>query len=277
MMKHLSRTVVAIAAFLAVSGTMQAQTVTAINGTPYNTTTISDYSTTGADMNNMQVIVCLSSIGCQTRSWGALDANYNGVQDNGLYRIRVGRTEDTFSGDWRFDLWSENDLQSVTFSGRFGNTVFDRTNPNPGTPGSSDGRDGDLLDQCVAYYSQNNCVNFNSAGIQYRNRVSLNGVFYGDLYESVHLDFANVTLSGPDAGGGFDTDFTTDCRLRVGDNCRAEGFFLRMDTDNARLSTVPEPSTYALMAAGLAAITAVSRRRRRAVPVAAQQRSTPLA
>ena len=70
-MKKLPRALVATIGLVAASTTLQAQTVSAINGTPYNTTSITDFSTTGADMNGMQVIVCLSSVGCQTRSWGA--------------------------------------------------------------------------------------------------------------------------------------------------------------------------------------------------------------
>ena len=263
-MKMFSMAVGAALALVSVTDQAQAQVVTAPPGpVVFNTNQVFDFSTRGQDMNGMSVIVCLSSVGCQNKSWGALDASYNGVQDAGLYRIRVGRTEDTYSGDWRFDLWSGNDLQSVTFSGFLGNTIFDRTLPNPGTPGSSDGLDGDLRNQCVAYYSSNNCVDFGTGSVQYRNRVSLNSMLYGDIFETVFIDFTKVSLTGPDANGGLDNDFTTECLNRTGDDCRAEGFYLLMDTDNARLSTVPEPSTYALMGAGLLGIFGVARRRNR--------------
>jgi hypothetical protein len=229
---------------------LAAQNVSAVPGTPYNTTAV-DASATGSSMAGMEVYVCLTT-GCNTYTWGSLSPNYYGVQSN-EFRIRVGNNEDTYPGDWRFDLYQDADLKSVTFSGFGGNTVFDRTRPSPGTPGSDVGNDGNLIDRCFGFLASNGCVSFDNNIVEYRNAVSLNGTTYGDLYESVFIDFTNVALYNgwrrSNANGGLDESYSE--------------FYLRMDSDNARLTAVPEPATLALVLPGLAALGVAARRRRR--------------
>jgi hypothetical protein len=261
-MKNLLKAALAAASLATATSAVEAQTVTSVNGTSYTTSSI-DESTTGSDMTGMKVHVCLSN-SCYDKTWANLGGSYYGVEETGMFRIRVGHNEDTYNGDWRFDLFSSNDLVTVTMNGFAGNTIFDRTYPNTGTPGSSHGRDADLLNQCVADGYSQNCVNFNNSTVQYSNRVGLNNTFYGDEFEQVKFSFANVSLSGPDASGGFDQDFTQACTGRNGSNCSPVGFYLHMDTDNASLrTTVPEPSTYVLMFAGLGLVGVASRRKRR--------------
>jgi hypothetical protein len=223
----------------------QAQSVGAVTGTPYNTTSV-DASANGFDARGMGVRVCFGMV-CSDHTWGNLAGAYSGVQTSD-FRIRVGDSEDTYNGDWRFDLYGSRNLSSVTFSGFNGNTVFDRTFPSTGTPGSSIGRDADLRNTCFVRIGPNDCVDFGSGYVEYRNAVSLMGTTYGDLYETVFIDFSNVSLTGPSASGGLDNSYSE--------------FYLWMDTDNARLTRVPEPGSFGLVAAGLLGLVGIVRRRR---------------
>lgn len=254
---------------LAPAGSAQAQQVAAADGTYYNTSAISHW-TSGSEMTNMEVVVCRTS-GCVNKLWGDLSNGAFGVQEAGSFRLSVGANTDTYLGTWRFDMWGSADLKSIQFNGRGGNTIFDRSLPFFGSPGSSLGLDAFALNQCVARTNGINCVNFHNTQVTYSNKVSVNNVFYGDEYESVLFDFANVGLSGPDAFDGFDSDFTTRCTTRRQQTtCSDVGFNFFLDSDNATLdalvtetSVVPEPSTYALMSIGLMLVGGAARRRRR--------------
>jgi hypothetical protein len=234
---------------------LAAQNVSAIAGTPYNTTSVNAASN-GSSMTGMKVDVCLNT-GCSSHTWGFLSSNllaggFYGIQTPNV-RIRVGGNLDTYIpllGDWRFDLFNTAVLQTVTFSGVDGNTVFDRTAPSPGTPGSDVGRDGDLRNRCFGFLASGGCVNFDNASVQYRNQVALNNTVYGDLYESVFIDFTNVTLTGARAAGGLDESYAE--------------FYLNLDSDNAALVEVPEPTSFALVLPGLVALGVAVRRRKRA-------------
>jgi hypothetical protein len=251
------RTLALVAAVLgaAVATPLAAQNVSAIAGTPYNTTSV-NAAANGSSMTGMKVDVCLST-GCSSHTWGFLSNNllaggFYGIQTADM-RIRVGGNLDTYIpllGDWRFDLFNTAVLQSVTFSGFGGGTVFDRTAPSPGTPGSDVGRDGDLRNRCFGFLASGGCVNFDNASVQYRNEVSLNNTVYGDLYESVFIDFTNVALTKSNAAGGLDESYSE--------------FYLSLDSDNAQLVKVPEPTSFALVLPGLVALGAAARRRNRA-------------
>lgn len=200
-------------------------------GTQANIPGLTGFQTTGALMDGMQVTACFSVSGCQTLSWADTGANSGGVTGNG-WGLSVNG--DTFSANiWQFFIDSQSNvgqLLSLLLDGRGSFTVFDRTNPEPGTPGSERGRDfdtavGDIID--VTY--------LNPTAI-------IPGAPVGDLFQQVLIEFRPGVTGGP---SGPRSSFT-----------------FSQDTDNdIRITQVPEPGSLALLAVGALGL-ALSRRRR---------------
>ncbi len=112
-------------------------------------------------------------------------------------------------------------LVSITFDGSGSGVFFDRSNPNPGTPGSGPGADfafGPLLsgvDQSLIRVTYSSAIAVGTSAPQ------------GDLFAKLSIDFSRLP------GGGLPP----------------QDFVFTQDTDRAG---VPEPLTAALSAAGIA-------------------------
>lgn len=245
-----------IAASFAASTVAQAQVVTRTQGTTTNYTSIQS-EVLGSQMGGMRVSATYegcSTNGCTTgglltasgiwqqygSSWGVNLMNGN----TQLGTVRIGQNTNTFDGNYTFDWTPGNDFRTLTFEGGvgFGNVIFDiASETGCGAPtitcagqttNSSTGNAFDI----ESGFDYNN-------GVLYTNAVSYNG-------ESLKYDaFTKVTMTFDIDASGPDSDQTP--------------FTFQMDTDlGANVSTVPEPSTYALMAAGLAGVFGFARRRR---------------
>jgi hypothetical protein len=218
--KWLAASALALAAAAPVSGaTINYFT----GGTNQNIPGLTGFSTTGAMMSNLQITACFSVFGCETRSWATTGAASGGVSGSG-WGLSVNG--DTFTAPWNFTTSdSLGQLVTLLLNGHGSFTVFDRTLPSPGTPGSAQGLDwttslnsGTVID------------------VTYLDPIGIAGVDpVGDLFKQV---FVNFGQTGPR------TNFS---------------FF--QDTDNDSRFQVPEPSSLLLLGLGMLAM-AFARRRR---------------
>jgi hypothetical protein len=192
-------------------------------GSQDNIPGLTGFATSGDQMVGMGVTVCFSILGCESRVWAATGPGAGGVTGTGWSLTESG---DTFNVNaWTIDFGpNQGQIISIALAGGpF--TLFDRTAPAPGTPGSANGRDFDTGADGVIH-------------VTYIDPVAIiPDAAVGDVYHNMLIEWIDGT--GPRQGFSFSQDADNDVRL-----------------------TTPEPTTLALLGIGALGL-ALSRRRQR--------------
>lgn len=265
-MRKIFQAVVATAALVAVTAPAQAQTVTSSTGTTSSTSAIQS-TVSAAEMKGMKISGMLEDgsisgfdmwrdLGSDT--WGA--DLWSGAEGTGTHIATVSMTPgsaDTYHTNWSITLYQTNNLKSLSFEGgaSYGGVLFDRTRWSfdscglfVGTCGSDIGRDFNTIDSKWTGITAN-----------YTNAVGLGSdPIVGDIFSRVDVDFTQAQWCRIN----FIICYRPNADVPDVDGPNPNPFGFMMDTDLGTFSTVPEPSTYALMGFGLAALGFVSRRRR---------------
>jgi hypothetical protein len=246
---------VALSVALAGVGTAHAASVQIVTnaGTTYSTTGLTGFSTTGGDMDGMEV-TAIWRVGSttyeQTRTWD--DVSGGGNDNGGVFfsgsNFDIYLDGDSFNERWELDFQVSGTgyLQSLIFNGIPGNTVFDRTcGGNTCTPGSADGRDFAVSGDDFDDYNPSGTPDIRAT---YFNQVVVNnGAFLGDLYAGLRLDF--LTGNGLPEGDGYKFYLDTD---------NASTRLVPSDPGN---TPVPEPASMLLLGTGLLGLANRARRR----------------
>jgi hypothetical protein len=241
-MKKLNLVFGALVAAAAVTAPAQAQSVSSLPGMTYYTDgPIND------DMNVNQ----LGGLSL-TAYWGDFSETYllNGTggwgwNEGGNLSLTATGSANTYFAFWSLNNMRDAGLTRLVFDGAATNVVFDRGSllGPTGTPGSNVGSDFDACQNTFWLFVTLCGQDAWNTQVLYTNQVALNpGLPVGDLFRTIDVTFGN---DGIGARRNIDA-------------------FLRFDTDISGSSVlVPEPSTYALMGAGLMGLFGVARRRNR--------------
>ena len=261
------RSLVAVVASLVVGTTAHAQAVQYQNGSTFTTTGIAGFATTGSMMTGLRVTANFSGGSTFTGTWGDVGTTFPGfygLVDDNWGSVSLGASQNTNDFYWvlRLTNASPGTLTSLTFNGGAAGVVFDCRFTAAGcnnVSGSGTAIDGTSGSSGAIRFrvSPDNVFPAGSVTGIYSNLVGLTGIPpVGDLFEQFTMQF--------DSGNG------------AGLSVASGDFLFAVDTDNILANselvpggpgpstTVPEPSTYALMAAGLAGMLVMARRRRNA-------------
>ncbi|MCO7225809.1 PEP-CTERM sorting domain-containing protein [Pleionea sp. CnH1-48] len=200
-------------------------------GISYDTSGVDTYTTSGDDMNGMQITVQFSNGSSETVSFDSgVDGDNFGSATGSDWTLSFSGGS-TFSSNWDFNNATTLDVAALIIDGRPGDTLFDYLYTFDSTPDSARGGPGNPSGPTHVSSSQNNL----SAHFGYSNQVSLNDTFYGDLYTTLTVSFGNYLTSG-------------------------NTFTFRTDTDNVKvvgdITPVPTPGTLAIFALGLLGLAA---------------------
>ena len=197
--------------------------VTNSDGDLYNTEMLTGYSTDGSLMDGMEITTCFASAACETVAFdGTVGSTSYGEAVGSGWSLSVNG--DTYNSPFTFN--SVQDVTSIVLNGRPGNTIFDILGGDFRSPNSAQGKPftlsntGDLADGTTV-------------NVEYSDKLSLDGVFYDDLFTTMAIDFGGSLFSGM--------------------------FSFLSDTDNNNFAAgspitptnpVPEPGTLALLGLG---------------------------
>lgn len=218
----------AVALSAAAIGSTHAQNYIEDNTMPVSIPGLTSFQTSGDDMTGLVVTATFETFS-QQLLWATTGVGTGGVSGTG-WSLTV--TGDTFGDDaWSFTNDTGEVLLSLMLDGNGNFTVFDRTEPNTGTPGSAQGKDWfsqDLLDAGIV-----------EIDVTYSSPVGIGALDpVGDLFQKVTIEFGQPN--------------------RV-------SFNYSQDADNdVRATQVPEPLSAALLGMGLLGLGFATRRRRSA-------------
>ena len=249
-MNRMVKLAVAAAAFGAFSTPVLAQVVNDQAGTTVRVSSIEE-TVVSSQMVGMRVSAWFGNSGSPiVGTWANLGSTY-GVSWGAFGSLGLGGATNTYQGLYTVTLLTSTDLDYLRFEGGplYGNVIFDRSCSNNRSIGEQcsmfgGGGVGTTQSNYGTDYDINSSNSrWNPVIATYINNVALGmAAPVGDIFQQVDVDFRQFTDAGPD-------------------NSHSP-FQFRMDTDLA-VSTVPEPSTYALMGVGLAGVFGFARRRRR--------------
>ncbi|CAN1212314.1 hypothetical protein TUMEXPCC7403_19050 [Tumidithrix helvetica PCC 7403] len=206
-----------IASVLGIASSAQAASITGITG----------FQTFGDQMTGMQVKVTYTDNSTSSAVWAATGAGSGGASTSDW---SLSQTGDTFGGDWTFINTGSKTISSLFINAITGSTVFDQTDPSPGTPDSAQG---------ITFAA---AIGFLAPDfVEYGDIVNVNGnPAVGDIYGNLTLTWRN--------------GFATNQRL-----------VFDADTDTvARPVPVPGLAVGAILAAGVFSGAEIKRRKAQA-------------